>query len=367
MLRKTGVVLAKLLGIVLAMALGAYAVAWSANWAAAAYMETIEPAATEATVVPGTPVTVVIEEGSSAARVFDTISAAGVVDRNELETLVRRRNLEGKLRAGTYRLTTGMSAINVVESLLAGPVSAEYAVTIVEGLRTKEILVSLSKQTPYSYDEYYNVLSAGGATSNYLPDRGSLMALEGYGHDPVLVQWEGLLSPDTYQFSQGTPAWQILQTLADTAVDKIDQVEWKELRDAGYSVYDGLIMASLIEAEVRFDEERTLVSGVIHNRLQADMPLGIDATSLYGAQARGRAPTAAELASDEPYNTRITVGLPPSPIAGVRLASLEAAASPAAHTYYYYLIIDEDGHHGFAETLDEFNRMKELAQRSGLF
>ena len=90
-----------------------------------------------------------------------------------------------------------------------------------------------------------------------------------------------------------------------------------------------LIIASMIEREVQVPEERKLVAAVIYNRLQAGMPLGIDATIRYATGNCDEPLSESELATDSPYNTRVNPGLPPGPIGNPGLASIEAAAHPA--------------------------------------
>ena len=73
------------------------------------------------------------------------------------------------------------------------------------------------------------------------------------------------------------------------------------------------------------------------------MPLGIDATIYYAVELARDIPTftgelsESDLHIDSPYNTRTHVGLPPTPISNPGLASIEAAAHPAAVPYLYYV------------------------------
>ncbi len=73
-----------------------------------------------------------------------------------------------------------------------------------------------------------------------------------------------------------------------------------------------------------------------------------------------------DLEVDSPYNTYLVPGLPPTPISGVRVASLEAAANPATTGFYYYVVVEESGKHGFSETLEEHNRKKQQAKDDGI-
>jgi UPF0755 protein len=94
---------------------------------------------------------------------------------------------------------------------------------------------------------------------------------------------------------------------------------------------------------------------VIYNRLARGMPLGIDATIRYGLGVPGTRPlTKTQLASDSPYNTRRFKGLPPTPIGNPGLASMEAAANPAAVDYLYYVRMPDKLHHFFTADENEF-------------
>jgi uncharacterized YceG family protein len=119
--------------------------------------------------------------------------------------------------------------------------------------------------------------------------------------------------------------------------------------------YDVLIIASMVEKEVQVPRERALVAAVIYNRLKAGMPLGIDATIRYGFDIP---PTQAilqsQIDSDNPYNTRKRVGLPPTPISNPGLAAMQAAAHPAKVNYLYFVRKADCKSHFFTRSQREF-------------
>ncbi|MDQ3824092.1 MAG: endolytic transglycosylase MltG, partial [Actinomycetota bacterium] len=118
-----------------------------------------------------------------------------------------------------------------------------------------------------------------------------------------------------------------------------------------------LIIASMVEKEAIAPEERALVSAVIYNRLKAGMQLGIDATIRYGLGVPGTEPLLeSHLANQTPYNTRIHVGLPPTPIANPGLASIQAAAHPARVDYLFFVRKPDKIHHFFTASESEFYR-----------
>jgi UPF0755 protein len=232
-------------------------------------------------------------------------------------------------------------------------------VTVVEGLTIDAVLESLAEQTPYNAGQLAAPLLNGTVDSPYLPEE----APDGSND---LVRWEGLLAPDTYEFQTDTTPAEILKLMADTLAQRVSRQDWSVLVELGLDPYDGLIIASLIEREAKLDEERPVIASVITNRLEAGMALQVDATIIYALGVNPGEVTTADLEVDSPYNTYLNPGLPPTPIGGVRVASIEAAAAPAETEYFYYVLVNSDGTHGFSRTLEEHNEKKEQAKEAGV-
>lgn len=307
-------------------------------------------------VEPGQPVTVEIASGSTGQDIGAILAAAGVV-RSALEFEVAVRNVDAaaKLQAGTYDLTTLMDPAEVVARLVTGPAPAVYRVTVIEGLRVSEMLVSLAEQIPQvEYADLEEALLDGSVSTS----------LREIPATPDLSDWEGLLFPDTYEFSASSTPQDVLQRLASTMEQRVNSIDWSAWEDAGHTVYEGIVVASLIESEVLLDEERPIVSSVIHNRLNLGMKLDIDATVLYALDTRDVGLFDREL--DSPYNTYQVAGLPPTPISAPGRASLEAAAAPDETEYLFYVLSDLDGHHAFATNIDDHNRNVAQAREDGV-
>jgi UPF0755 protein len=231
-----------------------------------------------------------------------------------------------------------------------------FRITIVEGLTTDQTLESLAAQTGFTVDELAGPLLDGSVESELLRRPAE-----------SLRDWEGLLFPDTYDVTDRQTPVEILQRLADTAEARVASVDWRGAEARGLSVYEGIVIASMIEREAAVDGDRPLISSVIHNRLEIDMRLQIDATVVYavGGYPEGGL-TLDDLQVDSPYNTYRIDGLPPTPISGVGLASLEAAAAPADTGYFFYVLASPDGSHAFAEDYDEFLVLVEQSRAAGL-
>jgi UPF0755 protein len=98
---------------------------------------------------------------------------------------------------------------------------------------------------------------------------------------------------------------------------------------------------------------------VIYNRLRLGMPLGIDATLRYGRNVPGTEPLKqSDIESNDPYNTRRRLGLPPTPISNPGLASIRAAARPARVGYLFFVRKPDGVHHFFTASEAEFLRKK---------
>ncbi|CAN5894825.1 endolytic transglycosylase MltG [soil metagenome] len=306
-------------------------------------------------VEPGLEVDVVVPSGASAQDIAVILAARGVVrSATEFEIAVRSAGAASSLRAGTYELLTGMTPSDVLDVLRAGPVADTIRVTIREGLRVTEIVQVLSEQSGIDEEELFAVLTDGSVTTS----------LREFPDDIEPTDWEGLLFPDTYDFSRSASAASILQRLSSTMEQRVSGVDWSAVEDAGLDVYEGLVLASLIESEVRVAEERPLVSSVIFNRLEEDMLLQIDATVLYALGTRS--PQDFDREVDSPYNTYMFAGLPPTPIAAPGLASLEAAAAPEQTDFLFYVLSAEDGSHTFTTNLDDHNAAVRQAREEGI-
>ena len=163
--------------------------------------------------------------------------------------------------------------------------------------------------------------------------------------------------PDTYLFAAGSSDLDVLRR-AHQAQSAALTVAW-EARDHRLPLdqpYQLLILASLIEKETRQTNDRALISGVFINRLRRKMPLQTDPTIIYGIGSRFDGNLRRrDLLEDNPYNTYLRVGLPPTPIALPGRGALHSAAHPAAHEYLYF-VAKGAGFSEFSKTLEEHNR-----------
>lgn len=200
-----------------------------------------------------------------------------------------------------------------------------------------------------------------------------------------VTSYEGLLFPAQYRVAAYETEEDVLARMIDEMRNRAtsNDIEAAATR-LGRTAYEIIIIASLIEKEVRVPEERALVSRVIHNRLELNMELQIDA-SLYYKAPEGA--TFSELKEvDSPYNVYLRRGLPPTPIASPGEASLVAAMNPADDPaaedplcternrreqrdkcrLLFYVLSDTEGRHAFATTYRLHEQNVAEAQAAGI-
>jgi UPF0755 protein len=189
----------------------------------------------------------------------------------------------------------------------------------------------------------------------YLAATAGKRLIAGFGRRPL----EGFLFPATYQFTATTTAAQLVRAQLKAFRRSWGQLDLAYARSKNLTPYDVLTIASMIEKEAVAPEERPKIARVIYNRLHRRMQLGIDATIRYAFHVPGtESLRESQLNSDNPYNTRKRVGLPPTPIANPGLASLQAAAHPIEGDWLYFVRKPDKVHHFFTASLREFTNYK---------
>jgi len=271
-----------------------------------------------------------------------------LMDSHTLVWLAYLKGHSRDLKAGEYRFRKGITAFELLDQVMAGRV-VEYPVTIIEGWTFRQVLDGLAQAPKLTH-------TVQGLKPN------QIMAMLGYPN----LHPEGRFYPDTYYYSSGMSDLLILQR-AFQKMDKVLDEEWAN-RSNGLPINnrdEALILASIVEKETGKAEERPLIAGVFSQRLRIGMKLQTDPTVIYGLGTlfTGNL-TVAHLRQRTPYNTYVIKGLPPTPIAMVSRAALNAVLHPE-NTKALYFVSKGDGSHEFSETLDQHNRAVQKYQLKG--
>lgn len=292
--------------------------------------------------------TVTVKPGLSFAEVTRLLQEQGVVCRRTLfSLLVRAQHLDTQIKCGEYQFSTRMLPGEVLGKLVRGE-QINCSITIPEGLTIAQIASA-----------YESAGLADARKFRRLASDPTFIASLGMA-GPTL---EGYLFPDTYRFFRTIGEEHIIRCM----VQRFQEVYAKELQareqELNLSRKEVITLASLIEKEARYGEERPLVSAVFHNRLRLGMRLQCDPTVIYGINDFNGDLTGKDLATPGPYNTYLCAGLPPTPIANPGLASIRAALFPEQVGYLYFVSMN-NGRHQFSVSLAEHSRAVRFYQKS---
>ena len=287
-----------------------------------------------------------VPEGVTYSQGITILINEGMI-RNKLVFLVLGRitKIDRKLRAGFYKLSTSMTPYEIFDRLRKGRV-LEFMITIPEGSDLNDIRMALKANSLID-----------DASWKIVRDREFLRALN--IDAPSL---EGYLFPETYLFAKGTSPKDIFATMVDKMREGFDQTLKRRAEELGMNENTILTLASIIEKEAAADEERPLVSAVLHNRLKKNMRLQMDPTVIYGVKRMGEVITREDLKKQTPYNTYVIDGLPPGPISSPGIKSIQAALYPAK-TDYLFFVSRNDGRHHFSSSNKEHEKAVQMYQR----
>lgn len=292
--------------------------------------------------ITDTSVTMItIEQGETANQIISKLKNSGIIDNTlAFKYYLKTHDVGGKLRAGSYQLSPSMTTEEIINELLNG-IGEMIRITIPEGYTLQDIADYFAEENIMSTDIFWNLVQNC--------DIHEYTFLQDCPDDQYRL--EGFLFPDTYFVAKDAAP----ETIIYMMLNRFSDV-WRELPEnkSGLSDYETVILASMVEAEARFDEERAMIASVYLNRLDINMPMQCDATILYAMPEHKTQLYYSDYKYESIYNTYLHNGLPPTPISNPGQQSLLAAFQPADTEYLYYLWdkVNNDGH-VFAKTYEE--------------
>lgn len=281
-------------------------------------------------------VTVNIKKGSGLPRIAEALEDSGAVkNKNVFIVYAYFSGKHKNFYPGKYVFNAPTPYPKVVEMLDKGAKRIVYKLTIPEGYTVKQVSERVEDKLGIPKEK---LLSAVSDYKDKNPDYG-----------------EGFLFPETYFFYGSAKAEDVVRKFNDQFSKETNSLDAPK----GYSFYELLTVASLIETEARRSDERGLIAAVIFNRLKKNMRLEIDATIQYILPERKKKIKKDDLWLKSPYNTYRNKGLPPTPICNPGREALLSAANPAKVNYLYYVLTDaKTGKHFFTDDYKEFLEVK---------
>ncbi len=274
-----------------------------------------------------------VTSGSSWNTVAEELYEIDVIKSADALTSISNNST---LYPGTFELQYQMKASDVL-SILSDQSQASGFLEVKSGEWVSDVIATAAEISGIDESEFQEIIDNGG---------------EGILPDEANGSFEGWLEPGTYDVASMSSASEIMQAMVDARIEKLDALGVPE----GEERQEILIMASIAEAEVNSDEYYGKVVRVILNRLEQNMPLGMDTTVAYGLGISASELTTDQLADEtNEYNTRILTGLTPTPISNPGDNAIEAALDPPEGDWLYFITTDLDtGYTEFATTEDGF-------------
>lgn len=294
---------------------------------------------------------IIVPKGASLVDIANLLENEGVI-KNKFYFIfyVLISGEKNNLKAGDYQFKKGFLNIPQVVNILVSPKIKskleEVKIVIPEGytikdienkLRANGINVFLSFKKIKDYKKYFD----------FLADAPDDLSLEGY------------LFPDTYIFLKNDNEDRVIKKFLNNFNKKLSLQLKKEISKQNKTIFDIIVMASLIEKEVRSYKDRQIVSGILWKRLKNNIPLQVDATINYITRKRSTKISLDELKIDSSYNTYLYKGLPKGPISNPGLSAIKAAIYPKKTSYWFYLTT-KDGRVIYSKNFDQHKKAKKL-------
>jgi len=266
---------------------------------------------------------------------------------------VKMKGQEKNIKAGDYQFTLPLTITNITEIITNGKLTNNNSFLITEGETMLEIEENLKGK---------GLIGASSSLKDWkIEDFLEKKHLDIFSEIPSGVSLEGYLFPDSYHLPQGLEEKEILSIFIDNFISKTEKDLFFEIKEQKRSFYEILIMASLLEKEVREETDKRMVADILWRRLDTNFPLQVDATICYAEfQSFKKCSLTRELFElDSPYNTYLYKELPPTPINNPGIESIQAALNPLANDYWYYMTDRETGKTIFSETFEEHSKARQ--------
>jgi UPF0755 protein len=321
-----------------------------------------------------------VKTGETATDIGQTLTQAGVVKSVKAYADAAKANPHGNdVQPGSYKLARQMRARDALSALLATDAAGNlvnkisFRVTVPEGTISTVAFALISKATKIPVADFQ--AAAKDPIALGVPD----WWFKRNDGKQSAKSIEGFLFPATYDFDPGVDA----KTILSTMVGKFNAVN-AELKfsdtvqsNRKISPYEGLVAASIAQAEAPLAEDMSKVARVLYNRVYSGkFPcscLQLDSTVNYWLRISGKEAqdsknlTVSQLHDpNDPYNTHDVAGMPVGPISNPGREALQGAMAPAEGGWMFFVTIDKQGHTGFSNTFAEFQQNVELAKKNGV-
>ena len=293
----------------------------------------------------GEPVVVEIKPGQTVSQIAHQLKEKGIIESvTWFKIVARLSSSERDLKAGKYDLRTHMPSESVLNCIKSGFCQHLTRLTTLEGWRSEEIAEMLSENNITNAQAFLDIVRKRDL--------------------------EGKLFPSTYYFAENTPAWAVVDAMLNQYNKRLKPLlsEYK----GKLTEKEILTVASIVEREAIYHDERPKIAAVYLNRLNIGKRLEADPTVQYAIGFNftenrywKKGLTYRDLRDPSPYNTYRHNGLPPGPIANPSFESIKAVIYPEPNFEAIYFVADNTGRHDFSKTYSEHVQKKNMYKQKG--
>ena len=281
-----------------------------------------------------------VKPGMSASDIGDELVRRGVLEgKIPFWWKARQSGAASNFKTGMYAMHPRMSADAVLQKLTAGD-TAVVKFTIPEGFGVKEIAKRLADEGLVDEQEFLTK-AKDYAPYDYIRRKSD-----------IRYACEGFLFPDTYELHEEASVDAILKMMSEDFDTRLTPELRARAKEMNLSIHDLITLASLVEKEARYAEDRPIIAQVFFKRMKLGMPLQSDTTLQYLMNAPKEDVSIKDTKIDSPYNTYQIKGLPPGPIASPGMAAIKAVLYPA-DTDYLYFVADRQGHNHYSKNYSD--------------
>lgn len=287
-----------------------------------------------------------VKKGEGNADIADNLQKSGLIfNKIYFYYYLRSHSLTNKIMPGVYRLS-GNLTIPEIANVITQPDAGFVKITFPEGWTAKKMAERLS-DNGLDGEAFLELVSK----PEIFQDKYDFL------NESVVKTLEGYLFPDTYFFKKDEDSYNIVSKMLNNFQGRIaNNIEG--IKNGKKTLREIIIMASIIEMEVRSEDDRKVVSGIFWDRISFGMPIQSDITLTYALGVKKKQYSIEDTQFDSPYNTYRNRGLPPGPIGNPGEMSIEAAVHPRKTDYIYFLSDPSTGETVFAKTLEEHIKNK---------
>ncbi len=299
----------------------------------------------------GAQVIVTVPSGTGESAIGPLLESKQVIGSSLAFRIWSQFNSLPGIEAGSYAFDKNMS-FGQAQAVLAGGPNV-FPLVVPPGFTVSELAQRAGQLPGHDPDSFLRTATDGSVRSPWQP--------------AGVTSLEGLLAPGTYIVPPGVTDTQILQEMVDRFDAQAARIGLAAgAEQLGYSPYQVITVASIVEKEGVIAKNLGPVARVIYNRLARDMPLQMDSTVLYALGQDGGPVTQADRKIVSPYNTYLNKGLPPTPTCFPSVAALMAALHPPDGSWLYFVVVEQDGTEAFADTFAGQQANEALAAQRGV-